>query len=66
MTLFCNFDQKRSFFEFFLDFFRNDTLQRAEISCVDFSASRRFFGAIKIQYWTIFLIFLSKGGTLMI
>ena len=46
---------------FFLDFFRNGTLERAEVFCVAFSASGRFFWAIKIHYWKIFLFFFHMG-----
>ena len=48
----------------FLDFIRNGTLQRAEVLCVTFSASKPFFWAILINIPTIFLIFHPKGRPL--
>ena len=45
---------KMPFFEVFLALLRNGTLQRAGVFCVVFSASGRFFWAIKINFPTIF------------
>ena len=50
------------FCRFFLFFFRNFTLQRAEVFCVAFSASKPFIWAITINNPTIFHIFYPKGG----
>ena len=50
------------FSRFFLFFFRNGTLQRAEVFCAAFSASKPFIWAIKINNPTIFHIFHPKGG----
>ena len=51
ITLSGNFGRKQSFLlRVFLDFFSTDTLQSAEVFCVDFSALRRFFAAIRIKY----------------
>ena len=64
MTIFGDFGQKLIFFEVFLKNFRNSTLQRDEVFCIDFSASRRFLWATKNHYLTIFPIFHHKGGPL--
>ena len=49
----------------FLYFFQDRTLQRPEVFCVAFSASGRFFWAIKIHYRTIFPFFYPQGGPLL-
>ena len=47
---------------FFMIFFGNATLQRAEVFCVEFSASRRFFRAIKNSFfWQFFRFFIIRG-----
>ena len=56
----CPFYQKCHFLEVFLVLFRNGTLQRAEVFCVVFSASGRFFQAFKINIQTIFLNFIIR------
>ena len=43
----AHFQKIVQFWQFFLIFFRISTLQRAEVFCVAFSASRRFIWAIK-------------------
>ena len=47
---------------FFLVFFRNCTLQGAEVFCVAFSASKPFISAIKINNPTIFYFFFTLRG----
>ena len=42
-------------------FFRNQTLLGAVVFCVAFSASRRFFWAIKNCFWATFHIFIIRG-----
>ena len=53
---------KLSFLTVYLDFFRNCTLQRAEVFCVAFSAPKPFFWAIKMNNPTNFQIFHYRGG----
>ena len=57
----CQIVKNYNFEMAFLDFFRNGTLQRAEIFCAAFSASKSFFWAIKINILTNFLFFPPKG-----
>ena len=60
-------EKNGNFFRFFLDFFRNHTLLGAEVFCVAFSASRRFFWAIKkTSFGQFFKLFIIKavGGVL--
>ena len=45
---------------FFPNYFRNRTMLGYEVFCVAFSASTRFFWAIKNSFWTIFQIFHHK------
>ena len=62
MVSFGHFDHFRPFWLVFLDFLRNHILQRGEVFCIAFSASKTFFWAIKINNLTIFQIFHQKGG----
>ena len=61
MKFFCHFGQKRYFCNFFLIFFRNCTLFGAEVFCVVFSSSRRFFWAIKTVFGQFFKFLIIKG-----
>ena len=61
-VIFDHFDHFWPFWPVFLDFFINGTFQRADVFRVALSASKPFFGAIKINNPTIFLIFHPKGG----
>ena len=47
--------------EVFRDFVSNRLFQRDGVFCVAFSASKRFFWAIKHSFWTIFQNFHHKG-----
>ena len=61
----CTIFWKCALLAVFLDFFRISTLQRAEVFCVAFSASRRFIWAIKKKYLMIFIFHFCKGGPLL-
>ena len=61
----CCFWRFWQFLPVFPDFFINVTLQRPEVFCVAFSASKPLFWAIKINNPTIFLIFHPKGGEIL-
>ena len=50
LAFFAILAKNSNFFEVFLDFFRNDTLERAEVFCVAFSASCRTGTRLRICY----------------
>ena len=65
IPIFAKTAKNEIFLKIFLNFLRHHILLGTEDFCVAFSASRRFFWAIKNCFWTIFQFFHPKNLNLI-